>query len=51
MTRTDLIFVYQFVSAGASVISQHVNRNISNPTEVVNVKQGIKSIEVSGLGT
>ena len=37
----------QFVSAGASVISQHVNRNISNPAEVVNVKQGIKSIEVS----
>lgn len=35
----------RFVSAGASVISQHVNRNISNPTEVVNVKQGIKSIE------
>ena len=39
--------ISQFVSAGASVISQHVNRNISNPAEIVNVKQGMKSIEVS----
>merc|ERR1711935_80481 len=35
----------RFVSAGHNVISQHVNRTISNPNEVTNVKQGIKSVE------
>ena len=30
---------------GRNVISNHVNSTISNPQEVVNVKQGIKGVE------
>mmetsp|Transcript_13122 Transcript_13122/g.22165 ORF Transcript_13122/g.22165 Transcript_13122/m.22165 type:complete len:114 (-) Transcript_13122:236-577(-) len=35
----------RFVSAGKSVINNHVNSQISNPGEVVNVKGGIKQVE------
>ena len=35
----------RFVTAGHNVIKNHVNNQISNPLEVVNVKDGIKSVE------
>ena len=35
----------RFVANGRNVISNHVHNGISNPMEVVNVKDGIKSVE------
>ena len=35
----------RFVTAGHNVIKNHVNNAISNPMEVVNIKDGIKSVE------
>ena len=43
---TNILFK-QFVNNGRNVISNHVHNGISNPMEVVNVKDGIKSVEVS----
>ena len=35
----------RFVTAGHNIIKNHVNNQISNPFEVVNIKDGIKSVE------
>ena len=37
----------RFVTTGKNIITAHVNNQISDPTEVVNVKSAIGSIEVS----
>jgi hypothetical protein len=35
----------KFVTTGRHVISQHVHNTTTNPMEVVNVRDGIKSVE------
>ena len=45
LTSISNIMMIKFVTTGRHVISQHVHNTTTNPMEVVNVRDGIKSVE------